>query len=654
MALMHLPPQQNLFVTTPNAIYHRSQLINNPLFECETANGIVNARASRDNSSLFVVADSHVVILCDAKRGKDKRYKLSSGDGEPRLLLFSPDSRILYFTTTLSTSVQAYSISTAQLLPALLSHPSPPNTIAVSSNGGVLLSASPDPPTIYLQDRRWGGIAPVTFRPTDARSPVTCAAFHTFDDTVQPTYTNFILGFLDGTVAMYHFFLPSLSDPRGTSHTHPMQSFQLQPVSVGAIQKLHKAAMGGVTAVEFIPGYKSRIHVSGPATCLSVVSKGKVTIPNENGAAYAGTIHEGQDTLIAIGSQAGKVLVFNNLGLLVHEITMGVPIINVEWVGDMSAASSLPNRRSPFPLEPPTVMGSLMEEIEEAANEQSGTVKRTALPKTRIGVHRAVPTSHTRDLFSDGLARRKSCLPARKPSDASDGSPLQADRTRDRPRRKSMIRPRIATETFKSPTALPCQSISIGEAGPSSPPTPPIQESRKWPQIYQTPNMPLASVARHLSASQKTSSPSQYSVASDEEFFTPPTTRRDTGKAPLRFVSPRASATAGLSIYAPKVQHRRIMIDASSSSSFDNPIIRHPRSTPRLKGRDFSFEAGLHEVEASAEQRYRKARQRRQSAGVDELREMRNNNEALREEMVALRGEFQALKDVLLNRNPRS
>ena len=58
----------------------------------------------------------------------------------------------------------------------------------------------------------------------------------------------------------------------------------------------------------------------------------------------AGDVYEGFETLIAIGTQAGKVLVFNALGLLIHEITVGVSITAVEWVGNMTAPSILPIR----------------------------------------------------------------------------------------------------------------------------------------------------------------------------------------------------------------------------------------------------------------------------------------------------------------------
>lgn len=193
--------------------------------------------------------------------------------------MFSPDSRTLYFTTTLNNSVQAYSIRTNRLLPSLPPHPSPPNTIAVSSNDTILLSASPDPPTIHLYDRRSEDGALVNFRPTDVRSPTSCAAFQKFDVQTQSSHTNFVLGFQDGTLAMYRLVLPS-SHKRyrdcGTRQTWP---FQLQPVRVGALRKLHNSSMGGLTAVEFIPGYKSRvvsIRHDGKCRLVDFQGEGKV------------------------------------------------------------------------------------------------------------------------------------------------------------------------------------------------------------------------------------------------------------------------------------------------------------------------------------------------------------------------------------------
>ena len=179
--------------------------------------------------------------------------------GEPRLLLFSPDSRTLYFTTTLNHSVQAYSIPTAELLPSFSSHPSPPTALAISSEGNVLLSASPSPPTVYIQDRRWASNPLVNFHPDDTKSPVTCASFQDPEHDKEQWLLRFVLGFQDGSLVVYRLFLPSLSE----TNKQPSASLdgppQLRVARLGAVRKLHKAVMGGIKAAEFLPCFKSRI-----------------------------------------------------------------------------------------------------------------------------------------------------------------------------------------------------------------------------------------------------------------------------------------------------------------------------------------------------------------------------------------------------------
>jgi hypothetical protein len=73
----------NLFITTPNAIYLHIDSEKSLLFECTTSDGIVNAQASKDNSSLLAVADSQLVILHDSMRGGSREYKLKNGDVGP-------------------------------------------------------------------------------------------------------------------------------------------------------------------------------------------------------------------------------------------------------------------------------------------------------------------------------------------------------------------------------------------------------------------------------------------------------------------------------------------------------------------------------------------------------------------------------------------
>lgn len=55
------------------------------------------------------------------------------------------------------------------------------------------------------------------------------------------------------------------------SHPNQTQALIQQPLKVGSIRKLHKAAMGGITAAEFIPGYKSRaISIGHDGRCRLV------------------------------------------------------------------------------------------------------------------------------------------------------------------------------------------------------------------------------------------------------------------------------------------------------------------------------------------------------------------------------------------------
>lgn len=70
----------NLFIATTNAIHIHSRVTKQLLFECAAPDGILNARAAKDNSPLLAVADNHLVILYDAKRGRDRQYKLRSCD----------------------------------------------------------------------------------------------------------------------------------------------------------------------------------------------------------------------------------------------------------------------------------------------------------------------------------------------------------------------------------------------------------------------------------------------------------------------------------------------------------------------------------------------------------------------------------------------
>ncbi|KAF2681212.1 hypothetical protein K458DRAFT_275523, partial [Lentithecium fluviatile CBS 122367] len=468
MNTSRLPADFNLFIATPSAIHAYDQSSRRPLFECVT-DGIVNARAAKDNSSLLAIADSQLVILHDPTRGADRKYRLKSREGEPRLLVFSPDSRTLFFSTTLSTAIQAYYIPTGELLPPPQIHSSPPSVLAISADGDILLSASPSPPTMFLQDLRVGGSIPTNLQPKDAASPAVFATFQAGDHSIASS-TSFVVGFQDGSLSLFRLAKTSRRasylDPSLNPSLNPGQGLSLQPTRVKTINKLHRAAMGGITAAEFLPGYKARVvSIGHDGRCRlvdfegggrTVASRGR----SDRDVLFGGDssaddrTYEGMETFIAVGTQSGKVMVFNVLGLLIHEVAMYASIVALEWVRDMSAPSILPNRRgslspcSAFEDQHEPVLDSVLEAYEESSDEELGTVKRTMPPAPRTGIRSPIRLDGARDLFSPE-PRTKSIL--RRPSDISNGSPVRIDRSRHHTRRQSFIRPRIVTETFKTP-----------------------------------------------------------------------------------------------------------------------------------------------------------------------------------------------------------
>jgi hypothetical protein len=209
------------------------------------------------------------------------------------------------------------------MLPSQSLHPSSPNVIANSSTGDIILSASPAPPTVYFQYRRWGDSAPTRFRPTDTLTPVTCAAFARKEQG-DKKYVSFVLGFMDGMVALYR------------THTFPTR-YQMQPVNMGVVKRLHRPGMRGVKTVDFIPGYTGRV--------VSFGLNGRCRLVDLRRAAkiYRTWYVEGEahclarQKLIAIGTSAGKVEISNVIGLKVHAIDMNGPVIRAEWVSDTSS-----------------------------------------------------------------------------------------------------------------------------------------------------------------------------------------------------------------------------------------------------------------------------------------------------------------------------
>lgn len=73
------PFEHSLFIATPNALHLRSQARTELLFECDSSDSIVSARASTDNSDVLAIADSQIIILHSTTRRCERKYKLKGG-----------------------------------------------------------------------------------------------------------------------------------------------------------------------------------------------------------------------------------------------------------------------------------------------------------------------------------------------------------------------------------------------------------------------------------------------------------------------------------------------------------------------------------------------------------------------------------------------
>jgi hypothetical protein len=359
-----------------------------------------------------------------------------------------------------------------------------------------------------------------------------CAAFSGLHETAKPPFCVFVIGYQNGTLALYRLPMPILP-PEITANT-PGQPHKLafpRPVNIGVIKKLHKPTLGGIRAAEFIPGYKARVvsighdgkcrivdfeaggevlrtwRIEGLPTCLTVIStdpiqttgrrKGNITSSGD-GAEESVRVYQDSEALITISTPV-KVFIFNILGLLIQEIQIKSPVVALEWVNDMSAPSVLPNyftsspvclNNSPLPSNQP-LLEMWTAEDENVPDKISGTVKMTESPLTRSTVA-SPPVKLPLDLFSSPQDRRQSNI-----SIISCGSPTP-QQTTTRPR-KSYSRPRILTETFTTPEEpTHASTISINPRRPERPVHTTTNDVHRWSQTQAAPDFPLMTGALDL------------------------------------------------------------------------------------------------------------------------------------------------------------
>lgn len=369
--LYDFPDDHHLLIITPSLILAWDRAGLHPIFR-SSSSGIVAAREARNGSNVLAVADQRVVVLHDTTRGQERSWGLHADDDQVRHLEYTPDAKTLFMSTTLTNDVQQYSLEQSRLMSPTQIHSAPPIALAVSSSGHLMLSASDNPPVLYLRSLSHDS-APILIEPQASDAPVTVATFH-------PERPNiFLLAFRDGTLAAYD----SSEITRNAQGRSPFSNQErVNDGEIAHLDNVHrtttkivtKDSIGvkatSITAAAFLPGYKTRAvstgsdgrcrlvdfaeggivlrtwHAKAPVTSVSVLSvklrRGQTTYPTSN-APRVVPIELGEPTStnnhIALGRSDGKVHIYDSVGLLVAQKSVGKDaerIIGVEWVKGQS------------------------------------------------------------------------------------------------------------------------------------------------------------------------------------------------------------------------------------------------------------------------------------------------------------------------------
>ncbi|KAH0336100.1 WD40 repeat-like protein, partial [Aureobasidium melanogenum] len=368
-----LPKNSHLIITTSGGIFSWDRDGVKQLFS-SSKKGILAAREAKDGSQVLAVADEHVVVLHDCKRGREESWGLSGSEGIVRLLEYAPDAKSLFLSTSLTGAIQHYSIHESRYLDPPSNHPSPPTVLAISSTSHLMLSASENPSVVYLQNLALKTSA-IQLHPSASGAAVATAAFH-------PERPNiFLLAFKDGTIAAYDATRITRTSEACTS-TKSRSVNNGHAGEISHLSNLHRVTnirnlsdppdaspnttIGSrtmaITGAAFLPGFRSRAvsagadgrcrlvdfeaggkilrtwHAQAPVTSLSVLaikssSKTEKTVSKQKpGVTISGTEAK---TVIAVGRVDGQVLLFDSVGLRLDQVrvnALGEKVINVEWM----------------------------------------------------------------------------------------------------------------------------------------------------------------------------------------------------------------------------------------------------------------------------------------------------------------------------------
>ncbi|KAF2764603.1 hypothetical protein EJ03DRAFT_19196 [Teratosphaeria nubilosa] len=365
-AKFSFPQDAHLLVTTPSTIYAWDAAGLHAIFT-SSRKGIVAAREAKDGSGVLAVADKHVVILHDTKRGQEQSWGLQGDEDEVRQLEYAQDAKWLFLSTSLTHDVHKYSTERSRLMTPTQSHPSAPVALAISPTGHYwMVSASDKPPVVHLQSLQ-RNTRPILIEPRASSAAVCAAAFHSERPNI------FLLGFRDGTVAAYDATRVSRKN-RGSfsnqetvndgeiSHFTNLHRTTSKTVTSGGIASKNASIAGAA----FLQGYKSRAitvgsdgrcrlvdfadrgvilrswHAKAPLTSVSVLSIRDTafnTARSKRSTSDAESFKIGGPTstnnLIAVSRTDGKVNIYDCVGLLLEQKTVneaGEKILSAEWV----------------------------------------------------------------------------------------------------------------------------------------------------------------------------------------------------------------------------------------------------------------------------------------------------------------------------------
>ncbi|KAH0360704.1 WD40 repeat-like protein, partial [Aureobasidium melanogenum] len=367
-----LPINSHLIITTSGGIFSWDCDGVKKLFS-SSKKGILAAREAKDGSQVLAVADEHVVVLHDCKRGREESWGLSGNDGIVRLLEYAPDAKSLFLSTSLTGAIQHYSIHESRYLDPPSNHPSPPTVLAISPTFHLMLSASEKPTVVYLQNLTLKTSA-IQLHPSASSAAVATASFH-------PERPNiFLLAFKDGTIAAYDATKITRTSEACTG-TKSRSVNNGHAGEISHLSNLHRitnirnlsdppdaspnTTIGSktvaITGAAFLPGFRSRAvsagadgrcrlvdfeaggkilrtwHAQAPVTSLSVLpikslNTGKTASKQKSGPSLNGTE---VNTVIAVGRVDGQVLLFDSVGLRLDQVlvnALGEKVINVEWM----------------------------------------------------------------------------------------------------------------------------------------------------------------------------------------------------------------------------------------------------------------------------------------------------------------------------------